>query len=214
MTEWDTDRAPSAVSTWLERLRAGAADLAGRPLRLFKSWLLPAAFVVVLAAITHIVSILAMPALAERNAYARLSDLMDSNVMTPLPDPTTRGSVLPMMDPAFVTSVCLYDLSEGPLKVRVPATSDYTSVSFYTAEGLAFYALSDQAAGKVIELELMSPAQRAAMPEDEEITAADRLIVETPSQDGVVLVRAFVRGRGLHDAVRRQLDAATCGPSR
>ncbi|ABS66657.1 MULTISPECIES: DUF1254 domain-containing protein [Xanthobacter] len=172
--------------------------------------LLFVAFAVVLGAIAHIVSILAMPALAERNAYARLSERMDSNVLTLLPDPSPQEQVLPMMDPAFVSAVCLYDLSEAPLKVRVPATADYTSVSFYTAEGLAFYALSDQAAGKVIELDLMTASQKAALPEDEEITAADRLVIESPALEGIVAVRAFVRERGTRAFVRRQLEAATC----
>lgn len=170
------------------------------------------AFSVVLGAIAHIVSILAMPALAERNAYARLSELMESNVLTLLPDPTPQEQALPMTDPAFISAVCLYDLSGAPLKVRVPATADYTSVSFYTSEALAFYALSDQAAGKVIELDLMTTKQKAAMPEDEEITAADRLVIESPSREGIVAVRAFVRERGMRELVRRQLEAATCAP--
>ncbi len=172
--------------------------------------MLPAAFVVVLAAITHIVSILAMPALAERNAFARLSELADSNEMVMLPEATPREAALPMMDPAFITAVCLYDLSEHSLKVRVPASPDYTSVSFYTSEGLPFYALSDQAAGRIIELDLMTADQKAALPEDEEITAADRLVIVSPATEGVVFVRAFVRERGMRASVRRQLEAATC----
>lgn len=175
--------------------------------------LLPVAVALVLAAIAHIVSILAMPSLAEHNAFARLSELTDSNQMALLPDPTPNATVLPMQDPAFVTAVCLYDLNEKPLKVRVPATADYTSVSFYTDEALAFYALSDQAAGKVIELDLMNANQKAALPEDEEITAADRLVIESPSQEGIVLVRAHARDRGMRELVRRQLEAATCSPA-
>lgn len=171
------------------------------------------AFAGVLGAIAHIVSILAMPALAERNAYARLSEMMESNVLTMLPDPAPNQQVLPMMDPAFVSAICLYDLSQAPLKVRVPASADYTSVSFYTSEALAFYALSDQAAGRVIELELMTPSQKAALPEDEEITAADRLVIESPTRDGIVAVRAFVRERGMRELVRRQLETASCTPS-
>lgn len=175
--------------------------------------LLPVAMALVLAGIAHIVSILAMPALAENNAFARLAEMVDSNDMKLLPDPTPNAAVLPMQDPAFISAVCLYDLSEKPLKVRVPATADYTSVSFYTDEALAFYALSDQAAGKVIELDLMNAAQKAALPEDEEITAADRLVIESPSQEGIVLVRAHVPNRSLRELVRRQLEAASCTPA-
>ncbi|MFS8037651.1 DUF1254 domain-containing protein [Xanthobacter sp. AM11] len=207
-----------------DHLRADAADFATRLRQLAgrlprprltapTGLLLPIAFAVVLGAIAHIVSILAMPAVAERNAYARLSTLADANTLVMLADPTPQGSILPMIDPAFVAAVCLYDLAEGALKVRVPATADYTSVSFYTAEGLAFYALSDQAAGKVIELDLMTADQRAALPEDEEITAADRLVIVSPSQEGIVSVRAFVRERGMRDLIRRQLEAASCTPA-
>lgn len=210
--------------TSLDHLREDATDIAARvkqaagrlPRPRFRAptgLLLPVAFALVLGAIAHIVSILAMPPLAERNAYARLSALTDSNVMTMLADPTPQQAVLPMMDPAFVAAVCLYDLSDGSLKVRVPATADYTSVSFYTSEGLAFYALSDQAAGRVIELDLMTADQKAALPEDEEITAADRLVIESPAEEGIVSVRAFVRERGMRDLVRRQLEAATCTPA-
>jgi len=66
------------------------------------------------------------------------------------------------------------------------------------------------AAGKVIELDLMNADQKAALPEDEEITAADRLVIESPSEEGIVLVRAHVPDRGMREVVRRQLEAATC----
>ncbi|QTL04531.1 DUF1254 domain-containing protein [Aquabacter sp. L1I39] len=171
------------------------------------------AFILVLAGIVHLASVLAMPLLATNNAFARLTRIAPMNGMTLLPDPSPSGMTLPLSDPAFVSAVCLYDLADHPLKVRVPATSDYTSVSFYTARGVPFYALNDQAAGRVIELDLLSPMQRAALPEDEEITAADRLIVESPSLKGVVLIRAFARYPDTRDAIRRQLEAATCMPS-
>lgn len=171
------------------------------------------AFILVLAGIVHLTSVLAMPGLATNNAFARLSRIAPMNGMTLLPDPSPAGMTLPLTDPAFVSAVCLYDLADHPLKVRVPATSDYTSVSFYTARGVAFYALNDQAAGRVIELDLLSPVQRAALPEDEEITAADRLIVESPALRGVVLIRAFARYPDTRDAIRRQLEGASCQPS-
>ncbi|TCT03543.1 DUF1254 domain-containing protein [Aquabacter spiritensis] len=220
----------AAIPPWLDRLFVGrrrALPRTARPpvlIRLRRALgrlpaaapaavLLPLATILVLAGITHLVSVLAMPTLAERSAYQRLSDIARPNTLTFLPDASPSGMVLPMTDPAFVSAVCLYDLGDHPLRVRVPATADYTSVSFYTSRGVAFYALSDQAAGRVIELDLLSPAQRAALPEDEEITAADRLVVESPSLRGVVLVRAYARYNDTRPAIRRQLEAASCMPS-
>ncbi len=177
------------------------------------SVLVALAIMLVLAALVHLVTILAMPFLAQRDAYRRLAEGRPVNELVLLADTTPAGSPLPMMDPAFVHAVCRYDLAKQPLKVRVPATADYTSVSFYTARGVGFYALSDQAAGRVIELDLMTLAQKAALPEDEEITAADRLVVASPSTTGIVMVRAFSRDRDMREVVRHQLEAATCAPS-
>ena len=75
------------------------------------------------------------------------------------PPPTPDDAVLPFMDPAFATAVCRYDLAAGPLKLRVPVSQAYTSVSFYTRNGVAYYAINDRAAGRrIIELDLMTRA--------------------------------------------------------
>jgi uncharacterized membrane protein len=118
---------------------------------------------------------------------------------------------MPFMDPAFQVSVCRYDLSQGPLKFSVPITQAYTSVSFYTRSDVAYYAINDRAAGrKVIELDLMTAAQRAELPENEEITAADRLIVASPTTTGLIVIRALSPESGWIPAVRNALAAAQC----
>jgi len=173
---------------------------------------LPIAVGLVLGGIVHLASVLIMPLLAERDAYSRLAAVASPNAVSQVEDPTPFGAVLPASDPAFVTAVCLYDLSDGPLRLRVPTTEDYTSVSFYTRNGLAFYAINDRSAGRrVIELDLMNAKQKAALPENDEVTVADRLIVESPSDEGIVLMRALVGERGARDEVKRRMDAATCG---
>lgn len=177
-----------------------------------KNLALPIAVGLVLAGIVHLVSVLIMPNFAERDAYSRLSVIGSANTVAQIDDPTPFGAVLPATDPAFVTAVCLYDLGEGPLRLRVPTTGDYTSVSFYTRRGLAFYAINDRSAGRrVIELDLMSAKQKAALPDDEDVTAADRLIVVAPENEGIVLMRALARERGARDEIKRRMDAATCG---
>jgi uncharacterized membrane protein len=93
----------------------------------------------------------------------------------------------------------------------VPVTADYTSISFYTRHGLAFYGINDRAAGRnVIDVDLMTPQQKELLPPDEEITAADRLIVESPSTTGIAVIRALVREAGARPAVEALLARATC----
>ena len=56
----------------------------------------------------------------------------------------------------------------------------------------------------------MTSAQRANLPDDEEVTAADRLIVESPSQTGLIMIRALAPEVGLMPSARNALTAARC----
>jgi uncharacterized membrane protein len=174
-------------------------------------WLLWLLGGLLLGGIVHLATVLLLPRTATQDAYTRLSASALPNSVTPLPAPTPDDAVLPFMDPSFATAVCRYDLAAGPLTLRVPVSQAYTSVSFYARNGVAYYAINDRAAGrKVIELDLMTNAQRSEMPEDEDTTAADRLIVESPTPTGLILVRMFGPEPWLMPMAQRALAAAQC----
>jgi uncharacterized membrane protein len=171
-------------------------------------WLLAGAL---LGGIVHLVTVLILPTTATQDAYARLATMTQVNTVTPVPPPTPQNAIIPFMDPAFAAAVCRYDLSAGPIKLSVPVSTAYTSVSFYTRRGVAYYAINDRAAGRrIIELDLMTSAQRSTLPDDEEVTAADRLIVESPTSTGLIMVRALAPEAGVMPVVRNSLNAARC----
>ena len=164
-----------------------------------------------LGGIVHLSTVLLLPRTATQDAYTRLAASTPVNKVMPLPAPTPEDAPIPFMDPAFAAAVCRYDLAGGPLKFSVPVSQAYTSVSFYTRNGVAYYAINDRAAGRrVIELDLMTREQRQELPDDEEVTAADRLIVESPTSTGLILVRALSPERGLMQMARQALIAAKC----
>ncbi len=167
---------------------------------------------VLLGGIVHVSSILVLPSAATADAYARLASL-PANTVTPLPAPTPDQAVLPYMDPAFATAACRYDLSAGPLKLTAPVSQAYTSVSFYTRRGVAYYAINDRAAGRrTIDLELMTSAQRAEVPDEEDVTRADRLIVESPTDTGIIMLRALAPEPGALPLAAAVLANARCRP--
>jgi uncharacterized membrane protein len=173
-------------------------------------WLLGGA---VLGGIVHLATILALPRTATQDAYSRLVNITPVNAFVPLPDGETTNPILPFKDPAFATVVCRYDLAVGPLKLQAPVSQAYTSMSFYTRLGVPYYSINDRAAGRrVIELDLMTTQQRAQLPEEEDVTAADRLIVESPTSAGLILVRALAPEPGLMPMAREALTNARCGP--
>jgi uncharacterized membrane protein len=169
---------------------------------------------VLLGGIVHLVTVLVLPVTATQDAYLRLEPVTPVNAVAAVPTPTPDTAILPFMDPAFAVAVCRYDLTEAPLKLTAPVSQAYTSVSFYTRHGVAYYAINDRAAGRrVIELELMTAAQRSRLPEDEEVTAADRLIVESPTPTGLVVLRALGPEPGAMPVARGALAAAQCRPT-
>ena len=152
-------------------------------------WILSGAL---LGGIVHLVAVLMLPQTATQDAYSRLAPLTSVNA---------------------VTGVCRYELSSGPIKLTAPVTAAYTSVSFYTRRGVAYYAINDRAAGRrIIELDLMTTAQRSQLPEEEDVTAADRLIVESPTQTGLIVFHALAPESGLLPTAQAAIARAKCQP--
>jgi uncharacterized membrane protein len=174
-------------------------------------WLLWTLAGVILGGIVHLATILALPRTATRDAYARLEAITQINTVTAIPPPTPNEAVLPFMDPAFAVAVCRYDLKNGPMKLTAPVSQAYTSVTFYTRLGVAYYGINDRAAGRrQIELDLMTTPQRDALPEDADVTAADRLIIESPTPTGLIVLRALSPEPSLMPMARASLAQARC----
>jgi uncharacterized membrane protein len=176
----------------------------------FLLWLLGG---VLLGGVVHLATVLLLPRMATQDAYSRLAPLTPVNKVVPVPHPSPDKATMPFMDPAFAMAVCRYDLSQAPLKFTVPISQAYTSVSFYTRADIAYYAINDRAAGRrVIELDLMTPDQHNDLPDNEEITAADRLIVESPTNTGLIVIKALAAEPGLLASAQNTLNSAKCQP--
>jgi len=174
-------------------------------------WLLLLLGGALLGGVVHLFTVIILPRTATQDAYARLERITPVNTVTALPLPTPENAAMPFMDPAFASAVCRYDLSQGPLKIIVPVSLPYTSISFYTRYDVAYYAINDRAAGRrVIELDLMTTQQHNDMPEEEDVTAADRLIVDSPTMTGLIAIRALAPEAGLMPTAQSAIASAQC----
>ncbi len=166
---------------------------------------------VLLGLVVHLVAVLGLPRIASEDAYSRLTPLSKLNAVTQLPLADPGNTLMPYQDPAFAVAICRYDLSGGPIKLKVPVSQAYTSVSFYTRNELAYYAINDRSAGrKVIELDLMTEAQHNDLPEDADVTAADRLIIDAPTSTGLIVMKALAPEPGLMAQAQASLAASSC----
>jgi len=168
-------------------------------------------FGIVLGLTVHLLSVLGLPKIASGDAYSRLAAITPLNAVMQLPVADANNSPIPFMDPAFAQAICRYDLTAGPLKLKVPVSPTYTSLSFYNRNNTAYYAINDRSAGrKIIELDLMTEAQHAARPGDPEVTAADRLIIDAPTPTGLIVMKALAAEPSLMAQAQASLQAATC----
>ena len=166
---------------------------------------------ILLGGIVHLSTVLLLPTTATEDAYSRFASRVPVNKVVLLPPPAPNDAIVPFIDPAFAAAVCRYDLTDAPLKLTAPVSQAYTSVSFYNRNGVAYYAINDRAAGRrVIELDLMTSEQHSQIPEEEDVTAADRLIVDSPTTVGLIVLRALAPEPRLMPAATRALASAQC----
>ena len=79
----------------------------------------------VLAGIVHLATVLAIPHLAEKDAFSRLRATLSTDRSEIVAAPGDQGTWLPYPDPGVALSTCAYTLDEGP--VRAWSDSDWNS---------------------------------------------------------------------------------------
>ncbi len=176
-----------------------------------------------IAAIVHIVSVLLMPAVAPRDALARLTDYAQraqargespASGFLPLPPIKAGADALPFEDPAFDEAVCAYDLSKGPLRVSTATDGeDYLALSFHAGAGRIYHAITDRSAIKgKIDIVVGDAAQIEALEagDDEEAAPTQEVRLTAPTKRGFVLVRSLAKRPSDHVRSRERLKSVTC----
>jgi uncharacterized membrane protein len=174
-----------------------------------------AAATLLIAGIVHIVSILLMPSLAPRDAYARLLAAVGDapmNKLVILPPMAPGAEPLPFEDPAFAEAVCVYDLSKGLLHVTATADGeDLLGLSFHARAGRVFHAVTDRAAIKgKIDIVIGDERQMDALQSESDEGPPQEVRLTAPTKRGFVLVRSFAKRPSDQGRARERLDSVTC----
>ena len=149
--------------------------------------------------VVHLGSLLALPAVATQGPFQRLSALGPEAQFHIIPAALPGQTLLPYPDPAVRMAACWYDLAKGPLEVLAKTTGAFVSVSFYSSDGLNFYALNDRAASEgELALTIYTNLQLADVRAREGPDTPQALRIEAPDDRGVVVVRALVPSCGGH----------------
>ena len=146
------ERRGAPFAGWRQRLRAG-----------FTRFVMATLAGLILAAIVHIVTVLAIPALSQRDAAHAYRELGTEGHAEMAPSPgNARGlPALREADPNVVTAICSYDLSTGPMRIVARTGTLLLGLTLHRQGGGVLYAITDRAAIRgTLEFLVMTEAQR------------------------------------------------------
>lgn len=128
------------------------------------------------------------------------------NRMLHPPRPTAQSRTVVRPSPDQLYSICVYNLSNGPVVIDGTAPTDtYWSLSFYAHNSDNFFVVNDrELPQKSFRYVLVREGDKApdGAPEDQ--------IVRSPSETGIILQRVFIDRDARADELDAQRKSASC----
>jgi uncharacterized membrane protein len=202
------------VKLWLKQARALLMRLrVPLPLWLRRFGWRRITAVLLLAGIVHICATLAAPMLSSRHAYLLLRDKLPANRMVVLPPQSPGNQLLPYLSPHMLYAVCRYDLSKGPVTVTATVADAGWALSLHAAQGDNFYVLPGQPLRRTeVSLVVIPSGPDAALILKRDTSAEPPIVSPTP--EGLIVLRAPLRGLAWNAEAEAVLRQATCTPVR
>lgn len=152
-------------------------------------------------AIAHIATVQAIPRAIMTFAARKIAEQADLDVNTFRLSPriTSQSQTIVRPSPDLAYSLCLYDLSEGPINLIVAPWPVYSSVSFYDARTNNFATLRAENGADILltlknsELSAGSAQERHVSPTRTGVILIRRLAPTEEDYDGVVSAAASDR---------------------
>jgi uncharacterized membrane protein len=168
---------------------------------------------VVGAGIVHIVVLLLLPTLTERDAWSRLAAVAGLYVVVPADGSGGSQPVVEAPDPQFAAVACRFDLEDGPVRVQGRGTVPFWSASIYDRSGQNVYNFNDRTAeGGALDFVVVTSAQMIEMRKDLPADLASSVFVEADVDEGMLVVRSFVPDDSWAKTIAGYLGSLSCTP--
>ena len=168
----------------------------------------------VLAGLIHIVAVLALPALAPKNGFARLASLGPVNTMIQVPPAAPGQQPMPMMAPDVRYAFCRFDLAGGPVRLKAPIADELLLIALYTPDGEKFFSVVG-ADMKRPDIDLIITTADQSVEEagvDAPESFDSVIVVNSPVSDGIALIRLPLAGPSRAGYAEQALKGTSCGP--
>lgn len=165
------------------------------------------------AAILHIVILLLLPEISSRNAWSRMADSADLYQPVQLRSARPNAPHDGNRDPLFRSIACRFDLTDGLLRMEASGSVPYWSASVYDRTGNNVYNFNDRnSRDKALDIVVLTPAQMLEVRKEVPEELGQSVFVETQSNEGIAVVRAFIPDESWGPAIEGFLDSLRCQP--
>jgi uncharacterized membrane protein len=171
-----------------------------------------------LAGVVHIGWVLAVPHLSRGNAYEKLRSNLPLNRMVMFPPPTPNNQPLPFMQPDALYAICRFDIRTNPVTVTAALPGVGWALSLHTPQGDNFYVLPAQVPRRnEVSMMVVQGGERATelvpVPVARRAAANDSQIA-SPTDEGLIVVRAPLKGLAWRAETEAALRRASCGAAK
>ncbi len=169
------------------------------------------AVMLVVAGIVHISIVLLIPSYASRDAWSKLSEGAGQWSFNVIARPDQTKSAIPELDSALGVAACLFDLSEGPVRVEAEGDLPFWSVAVFDRRGQNIYSFNDRTAiERRLLMAVVSPTQRALLRKNPIEEFEQAVIIEADAPRGFILLRALQNDSSWNEKIERFLAEASC----
>lgn len=171
----------------------------------------------VAGAVIHIVATLIIPKLATGTAWYRIAASLPANRMLVLPQATPTSQILPFVGPDVRMAVCRFDVGNGPVSITATLPDRGWTLGLYTPAGDNFYAIPAQDFRRTeVRFTLTPPEEKFLGVFDWGRRPVDTTgsTIAVPATQGLVMLRAPMRGRAYTSEIEAVLARAQCAPQR
>jgi len=169
-------------------------------------WLLGA---LAIAAGVHAIALHTTPRAIMRVAMDRMAEPAGRNAVVHAPEVTAESRAVVRPSPDLAYSICVFDLSDGPVDVTLPRADVYISLSLYAPNTDNFFRLSDRdMTGDLTTVRIVTDAADAVSGD-----GGFDVVALSPAAKGVALVRRLVPSPDAWPEVEADRALISCAPA-
>jgi uncharacterized membrane protein len=172
-----------------------------------RRWLFRLLATMVLAAVFHVLTVMAFPRVIMAAFEWKSKDLgRIPNVLYHSPRVTADARTTPRPSPDLLYSMCSYDVSKAPLRISTSVPGTYWSLSFFASNTDNFFVINDQEVKEnSVDILLVGPGMTYKNP-------GNAQVVTSPSNRGVALVRILITDENRVEELTKIQRQASCSP--